>query len=53
MKAVILDFNSGLVFISDYNPEVNGDLSEFVSTLGLQESNCQYMAVDKLKIETL
>jgi len=59
-KIIILDFETGEIYTSSYNSkafkdEIEDFLSEFNAEFGLnlRATNCQWMIVNKLKINIL
>lgn len=55
-KIIILDFRTGEVFVCNFDPNIYENASDFFESdyakeLGLDESNSQYMVVDKLSIQ--
>ena len=47
MNVAILDFGSGKLYRTKYNPEKDGDLEEFLSDKKqLNVNNCQFMSFD-------
>lgn len=47
MIAIILDFEKGKVYQTNYNPQKDGDLEDYLSTKNeFSLTNCQYMSVD-------
>lgn len=48
-KIIVLDFEKGEVFVYDYNKNTTNEETP-LEGLDHNESNCQWMIVDKLKI---
>lgn len=53
MKIVILDFSTQEIHIYDYDLNKWEDCIDFIESkeIGLNSNNCQWMVVDKLKLE--
>lgn len=52
-KIIILDFKTQEVLVYEYDENVWKDCVEFLESdeIGLNSNDCQWMVVDKLKIE--
>lgn len=52
-KIIILDYNTGEVLITDYDPNIweSPEDMEDEFGVGLINSNCNYMVVDKLVLK--
>ena len=47
-KIIILDFSDNQVYIKDYNINMWSNVEEFLDNTGFNETNCQWMVVNKL-----
>jgi len=50
-KIIILDFATAEVHIYDYDTNVWEDAEEFLEELKFSSNECQWMIVEKLKLE--
>ena len=47
-KIIILDFSDNQVYIKEYDENIWSNAEEFLSETGFNETNCQWMVVNKL-----
>jgi beta-lactam-binding protein with PASTA domain len=49
-KIIILDFSDAEVYIKNYDSKKYEDAEDFLAQYGFDESNCQWMIVNEVKI---
>lgn len=50
-KIIILNFETGEVLITDYDNNKWDDVEQFINSIMMNDTNCQWMIVDELNIK--
>lgn len=50
-KIIILNFETGEVLITDYDNNKWNDAEQFINSIMMNDTNCQWMIVDELNIK--